>query len=149
MLTSPAQAWLFKALIRACLLHLDALDERTKSVTEVVRNLYAIKLYAYEPLFGKIKQEKREKEAKHARTRTITRSIGDIIGTVAPPIAAVGECSVRVQADGSGFYRVYGHGKHFDARNDLRHSFTISLHPETVQRLAAILCHAQQYAYLV
>lgn len=88
MLTSPAQAWLFKALIRARLLHLDALDERTKFLTEVVRNLYA-----YEPLFGKIIQEKREKEAKHARTRTITRSIGDIIGTVAPPIAAVGEGS--------------------------------------------------------
>jgi hypothetical protein len=56
-----------------------------------VRNLYAIKLYAYEPLFGKIIQKKRETEAKHARTRTITRSLGDIIGTVAPPIAAVGK----------------------------------------------------------
>ena len=70
--------------------HLSALDSRTQTLTEVVRNLHSIKLFAYEPLFARKIADKRTPEAAYARKFVTVRTLGGVLANCMPAIAAVG-----------------------------------------------------------
>lgn len=92
LIAAPLQALLFATLIKLNKRHLTALDSRTLTLTEVVRNLHSIKLFAYEPIFANIIAEKRKSEAGFARRSITMRASGNIIALCIPAIAAVGRC---------------------------------------------------------
>ena len=83
-------AYLFVALVKLDKKHLEALDSRTTTLTEVVRNLHSVKLFAYEPHFARVLADKRETEAGFAQRSIILRSTGNIVALFLPAIAAVG-----------------------------------------------------------
>lgn len=86
---------MFRELIKARRGYLNALDVRTDTLTEVVRNLYSIKLFAYEAIFERTIAAQREIEATFARKLGTTRAFGNIISSCVPAIAAVGEPFTR------------------------------------------------------
>ena len=94
-LSAPVQALLFTSMIRIRKEHLAALDNRTQTLTEVVRNLHSIKLFAYETLFSGRIAEKREKEARYAQQYVTVRSAGGVVANCIPAVAAVGELIAR------------------------------------------------------
>jgi hypothetical protein len=73
--------------------HLNALDARTQLLTETVRHLHAIKLFAYGPLFEKRIADLRMEEAEWVKKMSIVFALADIIGTCMPALAAVGRYS--------------------------------------------------------
>jgi hypothetical protein len=90
LIAAPMQAVLFSALIKLNKKHLTALDNRTMSLTGVVRNLHSIKLFAYEPIFAQMIADQRKTEARYARRSITMRASGNIIALCIPAIAAVG-----------------------------------------------------------
>ena len=87
-------------MIKYRLNHLNSLDSRTQLLTETVRYLHAIKLFAYGPLFEKRIADLRLKEAKWVKKMSIVFALADIIGTCMPAVAAVGESwAMRVNSD--------------------------------------------------
>ena len=81
---------LFSAMIKYRMNHLTALDSRTQLLTETVRHLHAIKLFAYGPLFEKRISDLRMQEAKWVKKMSIVFALADIIGQCLPAVAAVG-----------------------------------------------------------
>jgi ABC-type bacteriocin/lantibiotic exporter with double-glycine peptidase domain len=71
--------------------HLNALDERTQLLTEVVKHLHSIKLFAYEPMFEERIASKRKEEAGWVMRMSTCNAIADAIGVCMPAVAAVGE----------------------------------------------------------
>ena len=69
--------------------HLDALDDRTQLLTEVVKHLHSIKLFAYEPLFEQRIAERRKKEAGWVMRVSSLNAVADAIGIAMPAVAAV------------------------------------------------------------
>jgi hypothetical protein len=88
-----AQELLFSAMIKYRMNHLNALDARTQLLTETVRHLHAIKLFAYGPLFEKRIAALRVEEAGWVKKMSIVFALADIIGTCMPAVAAVGKCN--------------------------------------------------------
>lgn len=93
------QALLFSSMVRLRKQHLTALDTRTQALTEVVRNLHSIKLFAYESMFAESIGEKRKKEAELAAKFVTVRTSGGVISDCIPAIAAVGKSCSSDHAD--------------------------------------------------
>jgi hypothetical protein len=71
--------------------HRISLDTRTQLLTEVVKNLHSIKLFAYEDIFAKRIAKLRGVEAGWVRRKSSVTAAADVIGFCMPAIAAVGE----------------------------------------------------------
>lgn len=70
--------------------HLDALDTRTQLLTEVVKHLHSIKLFAYEPMFEERIAKHRKEEAGWVMRMSTCNAIADAIGVCMPAVASVG-----------------------------------------------------------
>lgn len=67
------------------------MDKRTQLLTETVRHLHSIKLYAYEPLFYNRLASLRDVETGWVKKLTVINSAANVIGIAMPPAAAVGK----------------------------------------------------------
>jgi ABC-type multidrug transport system fused ATPase/permease subunit len=85
------QMFIFRSLIGVRKKHLEALDDRTQKLTEVVRNLHSIKLFGYERIFESTVAEKRNKEAKLVRRNVTLKASASVLAQCIPAVAAVGK----------------------------------------------------------
>jgi ABC-type bacteriocin/lantibiotic exporter with double-glycine peptidase domain len=67
------------------------MDKRVRLLTEVINNIRAVKLYAYESLFGCKVQAKRQEEVKALRKLSACNAVSSSFMYFIPTLAAIGE----------------------------------------------------------
>jgi hypothetical protein len=82
--STPLLALLFSRMIGSRQAQMKIVDQRVRLLSEVMNNIRAIKLYAYESFFGKKLSDYRQREL--ARLRSNVRNRATMISTMVRPL---------------------------------------------------------------
>lgn len=89
--------FVYKRLMKKMLERQKLVDQRVRILTEVINHIREVKLYAYESLFGRRVEEKRNDEMKALRSITVLNSVSASLMFFIPTLAAIGESSQRTR----------------------------------------------------
>lgn len=88
---APMQGWMFGKLIAYRKTQEEIVDIRVRLLTDVISNIRAVKLYAYERFFGKKVSDLRGQELDKLKSFGLVRSLIMSTFSFLPVAAAVGE----------------------------------------------------------
>nr|XP_031864006.1 uncharacterized protein CI109_000650 [Kwoniella shandongensis]KAA5531078.1 hypothetical protein CI109_000650 [Kwoniella shandongensis] len=89
VLDSPSKAWMFKQVAKLRRQQSKLIDNRVRLLSEILNNIRAIKLYAYETWFGKKVTELRKKELAVLSRSNFLKSGLDASSQFMPTLAAI------------------------------------------------------------
>ncbi|OCF43886.1 hypothetical protein I317_02329 [Kwoniella heveanensis CBS 569] len=88
-LAGPSQGWLYTLFCDFCDRQEQNTDKRIKLLNEILNNVRAVKLYAYERFFGEKVSDIRRSELTNLRKKSLTRASMVAILNVIPILAAI------------------------------------------------------------
>lgn len=88
-LAGPIQAYMFARMVKYRQLQLVHIDARVKLLSQVVKSIRHIKLYAYTRLFGDKVQSLRVQELSNLRVNGVNRATMNATMSFIPVLAAV------------------------------------------------------------
>ncbi|WVQ66385.1 uncharacterized protein L199_004565 [Kwoniella botswanensis] len=89
LLTGPIKVWMFKYISSLRKAQNAIVDQRVKLLSEILNNIRAVKLYAYESWFGQKIDSKRKKELNKFQQNNLVKSLMISIVTFLPTLAAI------------------------------------------------------------
>lgn len=91
VIAAPFQGVVFKLLLACRNDQEKVVDQRTGLLTEIINNIRAVKLYAYESLFGQKVQVMRDEERKLLNRYSLLRTFVRTTFSIVPLVASICE----------------------------------------------------------
>ncbi|WVQ76019.1 hypothetical protein IAR50_005655 [Cryptococcus sp. DSM 104548] len=88
-LTGPYKTFMFKRISKLRKAQTEIIDTRVRLVSEVLNNIGAVKLYAYEKLWADRIEDMRREELERLRSNSVGKSSLNMVVTFIPTLAAI------------------------------------------------------------